>query len=219
MRVKIGRYPKFFGTYQLAEKLLFWLDEDKDNDFERILSLSERLGKTFIGRWLDSFANKRQRYVSVRLDPSDTWSMDSTLAQIILPMLKQLKAQKHGSPMLEEFIMTSEGSSQRCFDFYKKDDDKAWDAGHKHWDRIMDEMIFAFEHIVDDSWEDEFYTGETDIDWKPAQTDSEGKPITFEMVHGKNHTYKCDYEGMRKVEERIQRGLELFGKHYQSLWS
>ena len=32
-----------------------------------------------------------EQQVSVRIDPWDTWSMDDTLAQIILPMLKQLK--------------------------------------------------------------------------------------------------------------------------------
>jgi hypothetical protein len=33
-----------------------------------------------------------------------------------------------------------------------------------------------------------------------------------------NHTYKCDYEGMRAVEARIQNGFRLFGRYYQNLW-
>ena len=36
--------------------------------------------------------------VDVRIDKQDTWSMDYTLAHVILPMLIQLKETKHGSP-------------------------------------------------------------------------------------------------------------------------
>jgi hypothetical protein len=38
------------------------------------------------------------------------------------------------------------------------------------------------------------------------------------MEHGPNHTYVCDYEGIRKVYERIDNGLRLFGKYYRNLW-
>ena len=35
---------------------------------------------------------------SIRIDPWDTWSMDHTLAEIIHPMLKQLRKTAHGAP-------------------------------------------------------------------------------------------------------------------------
>ena len=38
----------------------------------------------------------------VRIDRYDTWSMDHTLADIILPMLKQLDATKHGAPHVDD---------------------------------------------------------------------------------------------------------------------
>ena len=41
---------------------------------------------------------ERKQKITVRIDKYDTWSMDHTLAPIILPMLKQLKETKHGSP-------------------------------------------------------------------------------------------------------------------------
>jgi len=28
----------------------------------------------------------------------------------------------------------------------------------------------------------------------------------------------CDYEGINKVNERINNGLRLFGKYFRSLW-
>jgi len=40
----------------------------------------------------------------------------------------------------------------------------------------------------------------------------------YEMVDGPNHTYKCDYEGMKEVQKRISNGYRLFGKYYEGLW-
>jgi hypothetical protein len=39
-----------------------------------------------------------------------------------------------------------------------------------------------------------------------------------EMRRGPNDTYKCDYEGMKVVQTRIDNGFRLFGKYYQALW-
>jgi len=83
--------------------------------------------------------------VYVRIDPWDTWSMDHTLAPIILPMLQQLKDEKHGAPNVdfedvpEELLPTDEEIKE-----YKKDGstDKNF---FKRWDWIMDEMIYAFD--------------------------------------------------------------------------
>jgi hypothetical protein len=82
----------------------------------------------------------------------------------------------------------------------------------------MGEMIFAFEHLLDDSWEEEFRSGV--IDWKsvPCSWDENGKPSMYSMEYGPNHTFKCDYEGMEKVQKRIQNGLRLFGTYYTGLW-
>jgi len=55
--------------------------------------------KVFIGRYPKD-PNKAQK-VNVHIDKWDTWSMDATLAHIIVPMLKQLKATKHGAPLVE----------------------------------------------------------------------------------------------------------------------
>ena len=82
----------------------------------------------------------------------------------------------------------------------------------------MDEMIFAFECKLDDSWEDAYREGE--IDWKsvPCAWDEKGKPTMYEMKDGPNHTYKCDYDGMKIVQDHINNGFRLFGKYYQNLW-
>ena len=61
-----------------------------------------KIGKHPTHRWYHNFLYKlgikNEQNVSVRIDHWDTWSMDDTLAYIVLPMLKQLKETKHGGP-------------------------------------------------------------------------------------------------------------------------
>lgn len=94
------------------------------------------------------------RLIHVHIDPWDTWSMDETLALIVLPMLIQLKDTKHGSPYIEDVDVphlpkqgnTSDGSMQ--YDMFASDehDDLVWSQFEKRWNWVLDEMIFAFEN-------------------------------------------------------------------------
>jgi hypothetical protein len=156
----------------------------------------------------------------VKIDRWDTWSMDHTLAPIILPMLKQLQKTKHGAPFVDDEDVPEELKSTSA-----PPKENEWDTDDNHfkrWDWVMDEMIFAFECKVDDSWEDAFSSGEHDILWVPVDADGnqvpKGEHKHFQMKDGPNNTFKCDYEGMKVVEQRIQNGFRLFGKYYQNLW-
>ena len=89
MKVYIGPYTDWIGPYQLAEKLLFWLEKyDNDEDDKRIHALGDRLSSwkwlVKLCEWIDS---KKKRKLKVRIDYYDTLSMDHTLSYIILPML------------------------------------------------------------------------------------------------------------------------------------
>ena len=156
----------------------------------------------------------------VKIDRWDTWSMDHTLSPIILPMLRQLQAAKHGSPNVDDEDVPDELKSTSA-----PPRENEWDTDgnhHARWDWVMSEMIFAFECKVDDSWEDAFRSGVIDMTTVPV--DAEGNEVAkgehkfYQMKDGPNHTYQCDYEGMRVVEARIQNGFRLFGKYYQALW-
>jgi hypothetical protein len=65
--------------------------------------------------WIHS---KQKRTVKVRIDSYDTWNMDSTLAHIVLPMLKQLIDNTHGSGMvdLEDVPAELRGTSHESWD-------------------------------------------------------------------------------------------------------
>ena len=212
----------WLSPYTILEKVFFWREIDYD---EPIIEKLSNILNPFCVAWqkfLD-FVHPRINYV--KIDYYDTWSMDSTLAPIILPMLKQLRDTKHGSPQVDpddlpEYMRTTDTGdwdSQRVFDFYNEEQPDGYDV-HKKWDWVLNEMIFAFEHLVDDDWENEFSSGEHDLIHVPCEWDENGKPKLYTMEHGPNHTYVCDYDGIQKVNERIGNGLRMFGKYFRHLW-
>lgn len=218
MYVKIGPYKNWIGPYQIAEKLLFWLDKYED---DRVHKFGEWLAENRKGEdsWLTKVCtwihNRSERTIKVKLDSWDTWSMDGTLAIIILPMLKQLNKQKHGAPFVDD-IDVPEGLNLRSTEAPAKENEHDTDENHfKRWDWVMNEMIWTFEQLQPDcDWEDQYYSGTSDISWKPC----DDKPEFLEMVEGPNHTFSLDKGGYEKHNARIQNGLILFGKYYRGLW-
>jgi hypothetical protein len=230
LKVFIGPYKNYYGPYQIAEALCFWVRKEKDEDgIKRNPEWVHNFGTWLSGgedkdSWLHKFClwveSRRTRKIKVKIDSWDTWSMDHTLSYIVLPMLKQLKEKKHGAPFTDDEDVPEHLRSTAA---EPKEND--WDTDSNlflRWDWIMDEMIFAFECELDDSWEDAFRSGNFDTVWLPV--DRDGNPVPesdaklYQMADGPNHTYQCDYEGMKVVQTRISNGFRLFGKYYQGLW-
>lgn len=197
MKVYIGPYRNWFGPYQIARKILFWMDKDD----ERIWNFGEQLSKSDtlcrICDWIDS---KKNRKTKIRIDKYDTWNMDHTLALIVLPMLKQLKATKHGSPYTDdEDVPEHLRSKADRIKMGKPDIRKVeiWDPDdtiHDRWNWVVDEMIYAFEMELDEDWDLRIYE-KYGKDWPPEAL-AERKVI----------------------QDRIANGFRLFGKYYQGLW-
>jgi hypothetical protein len=219
MRVYINRYrDQWLSPYTILEKVFFWREIDYDEPIiekwsDRLTPLCEMLQK------VRGKINPKINYV--KIDRWDTWSMDHTLSFIILPMLKQLSESKQGAPMVADEDVPEHLRSTSA---KPKEDEYDVDEFHfQRWDWVLGEMIFAFEHIQDDTWQEKFFTGVSDWQWEKSE-ETYLNPVTGKqegitrMVEGPNHTHECDYDGMRKVEERIQNGLVLFGKYYRALW-
>jgi len=226
MKVKIGNYKYFFGPYQLADMLCFWARKKPDNfslpeypdwvhKFGDLLAYGvfdtdskpkpiRELKKTLLHRfllWIDSF---RKQKISVRIDPWDTWGMDSTLSHIILPMLKQLKATKHGSPWVD-----NEDAPEHIHG--DEDEHEVNDKHHERWEYVLNEMIFSFEAKSSDNWGEQFYSSDFGIKFEEAEEDSKlTRPLSF--------TGEIDTEGLKAYQSRISNGFRLFGKYYESLW-
>ena len=92
---------------------------------------------------INLYLDRKQRRVKIKIHNYDTWSMDHTLALIVLPMLKQLKETKHGAPSVDDKDVPKELKSTSAL---PKENEWDTDDNHfKRWDYVLDEMIYAFD--------------------------------------------------------------------------
>lgn len=184
MRVYIGPYINYIGPYQIANLLkhIGVKEEvrDKVGDF--------LANKTPIGKWCEFVYSKRSRKVNIKLDRYDHWNADSTLALVILPVLKQLKASQIGAGMVDDEDVPEELRRKDSQEDY--DSECCW---QQRWDFVLNEMIWAFEQVGTD-WESQYYT--------------------FNDMTITNY----DEDGIKSHQERMKNGLRLFGKYYLNLW-
>lgn len=167
-----------------------------DRAWEKVEDIFQWIYNKTINVILDKRSGQK---IDVRIDNYDTWSMDHTLAPIVLPMLKQLKATKHGSPLVddedvpEELRSTSAPPKENEYDIDENH--------HKRWEWVLDEMIWAFEQKSRDDWEGDYYAYEDD------PTATFGLKLVWE-----------DREGSKAHQKRMTNGFKLFGKYFEALW-
>lgn len=222
MKVKLRKSIDWFGPYQLAEVLCFWAKKENDEygyprTADWVHDFGEKLSNTWLTPILQWVNNTRQKFPwnkdVVKIDYYDTWSVDHTLSPIILPLLKQLKATKHGYGLIED-----EDAPKHLHSIYALPSEPwEWDGNaEKRYDWVLDEMIWAFEQMCDENSEDKFWITQPEMDWEHMKEPFEEGQKTREVkwkVEG-----KLDYDGLRAHNERIQRGLVLFGKYFRTLW-
>ena len=200
MKVYIGPYKNWIGPYQLADMIPF-INE----------ATSFRIGTWLANTWVNDVCewihSKQQRKVKIRIDKYDTWSMDNTLALIILPMLKQLKATKHGSQIVEDEdlpVHMRYGDPDECDNWV-----------HYRWEWVLNEMIWAFEQELNEDWEAQFTHGKPVYVDEEVEHENDGTCYTFKQT---NPDYWVDREGIKAYNDRINNGMRLFGKYYRGLW-
>ncbi len=164
------------------------------------------------------------RRVNIEIEKFDTWNMDGTLAKIIYPMLLQLKDTKQGVPNeVVNDIGGEDYSDQYSFDFYKETYNESFDKACERWNDILDKMIWSFQQIAEEDYDSKYHHGTPKFDWiltgQKYPNPITGKmEDTYQMVDKNPTEHWYDSVGHQLHEERIQEGLELFGKYYRSLW-
>ena len=182
-----------------------WTKTDRAYEF-----IDDRL-QDFYNWTINLYLDSKHRKVKIRIDKYDTWSMDSTIAEIILPMLIQLKATTHGAPFVDLKDVPKELHGEKLTK--KQRNNGAVDEKHfERWDWVLDEMIFAFSNKVNEDWQDQFHSGESDILREALDTGGS------KMITGPNHTRVTDWDGYKAYQKRITNGFSLFGKYFESLW-
>ena len=217
MRVYIGPYVNRWISrvhdrhMDLKYGFAKW-DDNKDWEdlaWERFEDILQWLYDNTVNLYLD----RKERNIQVKIHNYDTWSMDSTLAYIILPMLKQLNDTKQGSPFVDDEDVPDDLKSTNALP--KKDEYDTDNNHHARWEWVLNEIIWAFEQVNTD-WEDQYTTGRYDFRFEKVE-DSEYQGY-LQMVEGPNHTAVTDWDGLRAHQERMNHGFRLFGKYYQAMW-
>lgn len=237
MKVYINGYKDhWISPVTIVDYLFFWTDWSKCSRSKKFIRNEEWIDSP---EWADKLADKLTpiskaiQYVwdkidrkidYVKIDRYDTWSMDHTLAYIILPMLKQLRDTKHGSPMVDDEDVPERLRTVKKLKPKRKKDDvrdtmqvHAVDMDddsliHKKWDWVINEMIFAFECKVNDNDEDKF--------WDHSAYDLSKKGTSEwldDMSKGESKT-KVDWDGLKAHQARKANGFRLLGKYYEGLW-
>jgi hypothetical protein len=216
MKIWTSKYRSHWvSPYKIAETICFWREVDYDEPW--VKQFNKIVGPVCEG-WQWFLDKIHPRIVYVKIDHWDTWSFDHTLAEIILPGLRQLKATKHGSPMVDEEDVPVHLQSSA---FKKSKKRKPKHAGnpdihavdmdnddtiHERWDWVLGEIIWAFEQKVKDDAEGQFFDhSEVDPELKPWDDES------YKRV-------KYDHEGHQAWQRRKDNGFRLFGRYYEALW-
>jgi len=212
MKIYTSNYRNHWvSPYTILERVLFWLDwENISYDTPWVERWSTRL-EPVCRAWQKFLDFVHPQIRVIKIDRYDTWSMDATLAQIILPMLRQLQATKQGSPLVDvedvpEHLRPTEPAGP--------DNGYTDNTVHERWEWVMNELIWTFEQLHPDAdWESQYHSGEIDIKW--LGPDNKGM---YEMDKGPKDTHQFDVDGYQRHQARISNGLRLFGTYYRGLW-
>lgn len=201
MKIKIGKYPNrlvsnIHSSHMNNKYGINWPEKGDyvDNYFESTEDMIQTFYNIFNWIWFD----RRKQKVTVRIDKHDTWSMDSTLAPIILPMLIQLKETKHGSPAVDNVDVPKELKSTNA---KAVEDGMTDEFYHDRWEYVLNEMIWAFEQKCRDDWLEDYY------DYGENEDGVFGVSLT-----------RADEKGRKAHQKRMTNGFKLFGKYYEGLW-
>ena len=215
MKVWISNYRShWISPYTIIECVFFWTAWSKCGRKKDIVDDKDYVDHPkWVDKWADriapisDFIRVVLDYIQppikyVKIDRWDTWSMDHTLALIILPMLKQLDITKHGAPFTED-----DDVPEYLRSYMAQPKEHEWDTDSLHfmrWDWILAEMIWAFEQELKDDDEHQFFD----------HSASEGIKDLNERIS----KLKVDEKGLKAHQERKKNGFRLFGKYYQNLW-
>jgi hypothetical protein len=91
---------------------------------------------------------RKNRRISVHVDGYDLWNADTTLATVIVEVLKKYRADYQGSPNIDNDDVPDElkMSAEQLVQFHETGESDS--NFHKRWEYVLDEMIFAMDFVA-----------------------------------------------------------------------
>jgi hypothetical protein len=198
------------------EKLSFNSIEEMNDHFDQLIAYEKRkwsilypmkISIEHLIYWIPKLKNKAiwavQRIVRKhRCADVDIWDMDNHISKILLPKLEAFRNQKHHS------YPSAYNSAAHCFleeKTAKQDEPDKTDEGLEAWLNILDEIIYAFQWNV----------------YASLGSDVKKKNAFYLRYFKHDITTLDDADNTRlkhNAADRAQKGFELFGKYFTSLW-
>ncbi len=121
----------YVSPYSVYNKIVFWKKTNINNYNDKFL---EKFCVP-IANILTKVLQFRLNIKYVKVHSHDVWNADVTLAHIILPVLKEYAINKHSY-------------------FIPDEEDSLIKDEHLRYKNVMAKMIFSFENLVNDEWDD-----------------------------------------------------------------
>ena len=144
---------------------------------------------------IEKLADYKKQRIERGFDDTELWCLDRTIAKYALPRLVEFKKVVNGYP-------------PECENFMD-------------WVSIIDKMIYSLDHVANHEKYDDELDEKFGVDWDGYFEMKKLPNGDYEIVHGKNYneeTMAAYREAKEKEKDRIQEGLELFGKYFSHLW-
>jgi len=206
MKVKIGNYISRWNSdlhSDYMDKKYGGKGLENSEIIDHYVEGVDDMIQWFYDHTINLYLDRKKRTQNIRIDKFDTWGMDDTLSNIVLPMLIQLRDTQHGAPFVHMRDVPKElRATKEQLKEYKKSGESITDETHfKRWEWVMDEMIWTFEQKCRDEWTN---------DYIECEDDPEG-------FLGTKFT-KWDDKGMKSHQKRMTNGFRLFGTYFENLW-
>jgi hypothetical protein len=153
---------------------------------------------------IGGFAEDDKLSTRVEIHDSDIDNADYVLAIIAAPLLEKLRQNKKGSGSIDDIDVPENLRSTSAPE--SKNDYDIDENYHLRWDYALNEMIFAMREIANERKTMDIFFDHSKVDENSSFTEQINAVI-------------CDRIGLDAYDQRIQKGCQLFGKYFQSLWS
>lgn len=184
MRVYIGPYITYIGPYSLADKLFWFLNEERRD------AIGVWMADGFIGNFLEWLYKKRKRNIKIHIDNYDTWNADQTLAIVILAVLKNIRknlCSTSGFPLINDEDVPENLKVPEGLTPFEVDEELLV----SRYAYVLDRMIEGFELNAD-----------TEEFWKGEPKDGDGEYAIDKFIE----------EQERKQEEAMRLFTKYFHK-------
>jgi len=132
----------------------------------------------------------------IKLDASDTWSVDYTLSKLAVPLIKELHRTKHGYGLIDDSDVPKELRTGNN------------DHNEPKHDWFMQEIIWCLNEIAEGEPNSPVYGYDEDLFLfnSEERTPEQQRKVDEYMEECQNY------------DDRVQNGCILFGKYFRGLW-